>query len=197
MTMEATPATMHAAELTLIVAATRNMGIGLAGTMPWKGLRKEMQYFARVTSRLPPQVRFPMAHVPGIGIHDPTPGGVSLATPNDPVILIPFAGNQVRCCQRCRHGPQDLGLHPSQIQASQGSSQYRRHTVGHNGRLPIRCIICDPHYRACEGILIRARLTIRSISWRVAPFCHWRCSDLPRRSGATTGTQGAADEYPA
>lgn len=45
---------MHTQELTLIVAATaRNMGIGLNGGMPWKGLRKEMQYFARVTSRVP------------------------------------------------------------------------------------------------------------------------------------------------
>jgi dihydrofolate reductase len=43
-------------ELTLIVAATRTMGIGLNGTMPWTGLRKEMQYFARVTSRVSPQV---------------------------------------------------------------------------------------------------------------------------------------------
>ncbi|KAK2589487.1 hypothetical protein QQS21_012836 [Conoideocrella luteorostrata] len=42
-------------ELTLIVAATRTMGIGLNGSMPWSGLRKEMQYFARVTSRVPPQ----------------------------------------------------------------------------------------------------------------------------------------------
>lgn len=43
-------------EVTLIVAATRSMGIGLNGTMPWTGLRKEMQYFARVTSRVAPQV---------------------------------------------------------------------------------------------------------------------------------------------
>lgn len=48
---------MQPMELTLIVAATRNMGIGANGGMPWKGLRKEMQYFARVTTRLPPQVR--------------------------------------------------------------------------------------------------------------------------------------------
>jgi len=48
---------MQPLELTLIVAATRNMGIGAHGTMPWTGLRKEMQYFARVTTRLPPQVR--------------------------------------------------------------------------------------------------------------------------------------------
>jgi len=41
-------------ELTLIVAATRNMGIGRAGTLPWTGLKKEMAYFARVTKRLDP-----------------------------------------------------------------------------------------------------------------------------------------------
>ncbi|KAM5351343.1 hypothetical protein ACJ41O_004066 [Fusarium nematophilum] len=46
---------MQPLELTLIVAATRNMGIGAHGTMPWTGLRKEMKYFARVTSRVPPQ----------------------------------------------------------------------------------------------------------------------------------------------
>ncbi|KAK5990033.1 Dihydrofolate reductase [Cladobotryum mycophilum] len=42
-------------ELTLIVAATRQMGIGFQGGLPWKGLRKEMQYFARVTQRVPSQ----------------------------------------------------------------------------------------------------------------------------------------------
>jgi len=41
-------------ELTLIVAATRNMGIGRAGILPWTGLKKEMAYFARVTKRLEP-----------------------------------------------------------------------------------------------------------------------------------------------
>jgi dihydrofolate reductase len=41
-------------ELTLIVAATRNMGIGQAGTLPWTGLKKEMAYFARVTKRVDP-----------------------------------------------------------------------------------------------------------------------------------------------
>ncbi|KAF4981924.1 hypothetical protein FZEAL_2356 [Fusarium zealandicum] len=46
---------MQPLELTLIVAATRKMGIGAHGTMPWTGLRKEMKYFARVTTRLPPQ----------------------------------------------------------------------------------------------------------------------------------------------
>jgi dihydrofolate reductase len=44
---------MTAPELTLIVAATRSMGIGFQGTMPWKGLKREMQYFARVTTRVP------------------------------------------------------------------------------------------------------------------------------------------------
>lgn len=44
---------MATPELTLIVAATRSMGIGFQGTMPWKGLKKEMQYFARVTTRVP------------------------------------------------------------------------------------------------------------------------------------------------
>ncbi|KAI9742655.1 MAG: dihydrofolate reductase [Claussenomyces sp. TS43310] len=39
-------------ELNLIVAATRNMGIGRLGTLPWTGLRKEMAYFARVTKRV-------------------------------------------------------------------------------------------------------------------------------------------------
>ena len=39
-------------ELTLIVAATSKMGIGLNGTLPWTGLKKEMAYFARVTKRV-------------------------------------------------------------------------------------------------------------------------------------------------
>jgi hypothetical protein len=47
---------MQPLEITLIVAATRSMGIGHLGQMPWQGLRKEMKYFARVTTRLPPQV---------------------------------------------------------------------------------------------------------------------------------------------
>ncbi|KLU87864.1 dihydrofolate reductase [Magnaporthiopsis poae ATCC 64411] len=43
-----------AMDLTLIVAATRTMGIGRAGTLPWTGLKREMAYFARVTKRAPP-----------------------------------------------------------------------------------------------------------------------------------------------
>jgi dihydrofolate reductase len=47
---------MSVMELTLVVAATRNMGIGARGTLPWTGLKKEMAYFARVTKRLPSQI---------------------------------------------------------------------------------------------------------------------------------------------
>jgi len=46
---------MPSLDLTLIVAAAaRDMGIGRNGTLPWKGLKKEMAYFARVTKRPPP-----------------------------------------------------------------------------------------------------------------------------------------------
>lgn len=55
---------MQPPELTLIVAATRSMGIGAHGAMPWNGLRREMQYFARVTTRLPPQVGLAIRHPP-------------------------------------------------------------------------------------------------------------------------------------
>lgn len=42
--------------LTLIVAATRTMGIGRQGTLPWPPLKQEMAYFARVTKRPPPSI---------------------------------------------------------------------------------------------------------------------------------------------
>jgi methyl coenzyme M reductase subunit C len=45
-------------ELTLIVAATNKMGIGLGGILPWTGLKSEMAYFARVTKRASPGVRY-------------------------------------------------------------------------------------------------------------------------------------------
>ncbi|KAL6908850.1 dihydrofolate reductase-like domain-containing protein [Trichoderma evansii] len=51
---------MTTPELTLIVAATRSMGIGFQGGMPWKGLKKEMQYFARVTTRVPASSQTPI-----------------------------------------------------------------------------------------------------------------------------------------
>lgn len=48
------PTTMPLPPLTLIVAATTpTMGIGLRGTLPWTGLKREMAYFARVTKRAP------------------------------------------------------------------------------------------------------------------------------------------------
>ncbi|KAF3033894.1 dihydrofolate reductase [Didymella heteroderae] len=50
-----TPSTMpHPKSLTLILAATPSLGIGRAGQLPWPQLRKEMGYFARVTSRVSP-----------------------------------------------------------------------------------------------------------------------------------------------
>ncbi len=52
-------AAMIPREITLIVAATNKMGIGLAGTLPWTGLKNEMGYFARVTKRTIPGVRSP------------------------------------------------------------------------------------------------------------------------------------------
>lgn len=39
--------------LTLIVAATKQNGIGKNGGLPWPMLKKEMAYFARVTKRVP------------------------------------------------------------------------------------------------------------------------------------------------
>ena len=41
------------APLTLIVAATTKNGIGKDGALPWPMLKKEMRYFARVTTRVP------------------------------------------------------------------------------------------------------------------------------------------------
>lgn len=38
--------------LTLIVATTADLGIGLKGTLPWPSLKGEMGYFARVTKRV-------------------------------------------------------------------------------------------------------------------------------------------------
>jgi hypothetical protein len=56
MTVPDSETAMLPLELTLVLAATRDMGIGLRGTLPWTGLKKEMAYFARVTKRLPPSV---------------------------------------------------------------------------------------------------------------------------------------------
>jgi hypothetical protein len=43
---------LHMRRVTLIVAATKNNGIGQAGKLPWR-LPQEMQYFARVTTGEP------------------------------------------------------------------------------------------------------------------------------------------------
>ncbi|KAL8896099.1 MAG: hypothetical protein Q9192_003265 [Flavoplaca navasiana] len=40
--------------LTLIVASTPSLGIGLRGTLPWPTLKADLQFFARVTKRPPP-----------------------------------------------------------------------------------------------------------------------------------------------
>ncbi len=49
----AMPACRPQSALTLIVAATQNLGIGKNGTLPWPSLKSEMAYFARVTKRPP------------------------------------------------------------------------------------------------------------------------------------------------
>ncbi len=51
-------------ELTLIVAATNQMGIGVNNALPWKGLKNEMAYFARITKRAPPGVPSPVLFPP-------------------------------------------------------------------------------------------------------------------------------------
>lgn len=40
--------------LTLIVATTPSLGIGLRGSLPWPPLKSDLQFFARVTKRPPP-----------------------------------------------------------------------------------------------------------------------------------------------
>ncbi|KAI9726604.1 MAG: dihydrofolate reductase [Chrysothrix sp. TS-e1954] len=43
-------------ELTLIVAATRTLGIGQNGQLPWPKLKAELGFFSRVTSWVPPSL---------------------------------------------------------------------------------------------------------------------------------------------
>ena len=60
---ESPPSLLHSAylpsfgnpqlSLTLVLAATLSHGIGLSSTLPWS-LRKEMLYFARLTTQAPP-----------------------------------------------------------------------------------------------------------------------------------------------
>ncbi|KAI4205580.1 MAG: hypothetical protein LQ350_000359 [Teloschistes chrysophthalmus] len=40
--------------LTLVVATTPSLGIGLRGSLPWPPLKSDLQFFARVTKRPPP-----------------------------------------------------------------------------------------------------------------------------------------------
>lgn len=49
------PTPKNLPDLTLIVAATLQNGIGKNGTLPWPMLKKEMAYFARVTKRVMPE----------------------------------------------------------------------------------------------------------------------------------------------
>jgi hypothetical protein len=88
-------------ELTLIVAATTKMGIGKAGTLPWTGLKKEMAYFARITKRANPGVRFPQ------GKPQRPDSGVDLQFSN--------------------YGTKDMGEHPTPLPALERSRQYCRH----------------------------------------------------------------------
>ncbi|KAL8932115.1 MAG: hypothetical protein Q9216_006957 [Gyalolechia sp. 2 TL-2023] len=45
--------------LTLIVASSPSLGIGLRGTLPWPPLKSDLQFFARVTKRPPPSSSSP------------------------------------------------------------------------------------------------------------------------------------------
>lgn len=52
--MSDSPIMAHPApQLTLIVAATQALGIGINGSLPWPMLKGEMAYFARITKRNP------------------------------------------------------------------------------------------------------------------------------------------------
>lgn len=44
---------MKSKSLTLIVATTKQLGIGKNGTLPWPTIKGEMAFFARVTKRVP------------------------------------------------------------------------------------------------------------------------------------------------
>ncbi|KAL8825106.1 MAG: hypothetical protein Q9170_007927 [Blastenia crenularia] len=45
--------------LTLIVASTPSLGIGLRGTFPWPPIKSDLQFFARVTKHPPPSIISP------------------------------------------------------------------------------------------------------------------------------------------
>jgi hypothetical protein len=82
-------------ELTLVLAATREMGIGRNGALPWTGLKKEMAYFARVTKRLPSNV-------------NPSPNLVAFTFLSfSPLLLTRLATSTGP--QRRHHGPENMG----------------------------------------------------------------------------------------
>lgn len=90
---------MSPRELTLIVAATNKMGIGRAGGLPWKGMKKDMAYFARVTKR---------ANL-----------GVNISISNSTTQLMLQADNQCR-----RDGQNNLGKHTTSLPAIERSDEH-------------------------------------------------------------------------
>ncbi|KAL8903215.1 MAG: hypothetical protein Q9207_004081 [Kuettlingeria erythrocarpa] len=69
--------------LTLIVATTPSLGIGLNGSLPWPPLKADLQFFARVTKRPPPS---PTATTP-TPASDPTAQETSTTIPRNAVIM--------------------------------------------------------------------------------------------------------------
>ncbi|UKZ77807.1 hypothetical protein TrVFT333_005533 [Trichoderma virens FT-333] len=104
---------MASPELTLIVAATRSMGIGFQGTMPWKGLKREMQYFARVTTRVPasssqsswaakpgtPSPQIPASQEPPQHRHHPLSARQPALSPSGSEIRVPSVEAALRYAQ--------------------------------------------------------------------------------------------------
>ena len=102
-------------ELTLVLAATRDMGIGLNGTLPWTGLKKEMAYFARVTKRLPPQVRnfgftggCSSTHSSPLSKDEKKKKSSVPSNPTGCCTPCAFSGPALSCKRR-DHGPEDVG----------------------------------------------------------------------------------------
>ena len=76
--------------LTLVVATTPSLGIGLRGTLPWPPLKADLAFFARVTKRLPnhpPNHPSNSSFDSAVAVND----GSSVA---DPVNTTPAAGSR-------------------------------------------------------------------------------------------------------
>ncbi|KAL8674786.1 MAG: hypothetical protein Q9168_000767 [Polycauliona sp. 1 TL-2023] len=58
--------------LTLIVASTPSLGIGLRGSLPWPTLKADLQFFARVTKRPPPSLPT-ISEIPSLQSNSPKP----------------------------------------------------------------------------------------------------------------------------